>query len=608
MNNLRFDKIDNNKYRVILEVPLDNKWYDDVHLNCFNSKDYFDFKLEHKDNNAGIVKFEGVIELPDSALYNTFISCVIDGEKFYLNKDNEFVKEINKVDMKKISVNFNVDDSWKGAPTYHIFVDRFNRSIDSKMIDKPRRNIHWDVNERPQLGPDKDGDWCNDFYGGDIKGITERLGYLYSLGIKVLFLSPIVESQSNHGYDAGDYLKVDIYKGSFDDLRELCDKAHSLGMKVILDGVFNHTGNDSIYYNEYNNYDSDGAYHNKDSYYNKFYKKKYYDDRGYDFKFWWDIFTNLPECDCDSKEWQEFICGPGGVIDKWFECGIDGLRLDVADQLSDKYIELIREACERNKKDSFVYGEVWEQDIYRGRDYVMSGHSMHSIMNYKGMDALIRYYIDNDIDKFINVYNEIVGEYPKETRDTLMNSTSTHDISRIISIFGAPYLFDRNNQWIWNIDNSNHDFIRDFKLSPEEYRRGKEKYLSYLLTLGFLPGNLTIFYGDEVGVQGLGNLDNRRYFPWYNMDEDIYYVARDINRINNSNEFLKTAEPKLLDINDKYIMYERYNKDNRLLVCANKSDDYVDLKLPGEYKEKVYTLNKSNDRLLTPNGGIVMKR
>ena len=185
MNNLRFDKIDNNKYRVILEVPLDVKWYDDVHINCFNSKDYFDFKLEHKDNNAGIVKFEGVIELPDSALYNTFISCVIDGEKFYLNKDNEFVKEINKVDMKKISVNFNVDDSWKGAPTYHIFVDRFNRSIDSKMIDKPRRNIHWDVNERPQLGPDKDGDWCNDFYGGDIKGITERLGYLYSLGIKV---------------------------------------------------------------------------------------------------------------------------------------------------------------------------------------------------------------------------------------------------------------------------------------------------------------------------------------------------------------------------------------------------------------------------------------
>jgi len=608
MNNLKIDKIEDNKYKVLLEIDLDNRWYDEVYFNCFNSKDYFDFRLEHKDNDNGTIKFEKIIELPDSALYNTFISCKINGEEFVLNKDNEFVKKIDKKDMRKISVNFNVDDSWKGEPIYHIFVDRFNRSVDSKMVEKPRRNIHWDVNERPQLGPDKDGIWCNDFYGGDIKGITERLGYLYSLGIKILFLSPIVESQSNHRYDAGDYTKVDDYAGTLDDLKYLCENAHKLGMKVILDGVFNHTGNDSIYYNEYKHYDSDGAYHNRESHYYKFYKKKYYEDRGYDFKYWWDIFTNLPECDSNSKEWQEFICGQGGIIDRWFECGIDGLRLDVADELSDNFIKLIREACERNKKDSFIYGEVWEQDIYRNRDYVMSGHSMHSIMNYKGMDALIRYYIDNDIEKFKKVYDEIIGEYPKETRDTLMNSTSTHDISRIITILGAPYLFSRDSQWIWNFDNSNHDFIRNFQLSSEEYRRGKEKYLSYLITLGFLPGNLTIFYGDEVGLQGLGNIDNRRYFPWYNMDEDIYNVIRDINRIKDKNKFLKTAEPKLIDVNDKYIMYERYDDQNRLLVCANKSDEYVDLKIPDEYKEKVYTLNRSDNSLLTPNGGIVMKR
>lgn len=601
MNRLDIKKIDNNKYNVLLQVPLEYKWYEDVYINCFNSKDYFSFKLEHKDNDNNIIKFDRIIELPDSALYNTFISCKIDGEDYYLDKDNNFTKNIDKTKMRKISVNFNLPDWCKGSIIYHIFVDRFKRSNTNKLIEKPNKIIHYNLEESPLIGPDNNGIWNNDFYGGDIEGIIEKLDYIRGLGVSIIYLSPIWESQSNHRYDTGDYLKVDSYLGSNLDLKRLCDKAHSMGIKIILDGVFNHTGNDSIYYNEYNNYDSDGAYHNRGSYYDKFYKKK-----NGDFQYWWG-FKNLPECDCESYEWQEFVCGKDGVIDKWFSYGIDGLRLDVADELTDHFIELVRDACERNKKDSFIYGEVWEQPIYKKRDYIMSGHGMHSIMNYKGMDALIRYYNYGDVDFLRKVINEILGEYPKEVRDSLMNSTSTHDISRIITILGKPSLYDSSNDWSWDFDNFNHEFIREFALNEGEYSWGKEKYMSYLLALSFLPGNFTIFYGDEAGIQGLGNLDNRKYFPWNRIDSNINDVVKDIGRIKNNNSFLKDADINILDINDKYFMYERYDSNNKLLVCTSRTWEDVDLKVPNEYKEKVYVLNRSNENRLNRYGGIIMR-
>ena len=602
MNKLTIKKISNNNFKILLEVPLKDKWYDDVFFNCFNNNGYYSFKLYHKDNNDGYIKFQNIIDLPDSALYNIFINCTINGEKFYLDKDNNWRASLDKKDMRKISVNFNVPSWCKGAMIYHIFVDRFYRSNCDKLISKKRKSIHKDLLEEPLIGPDKNGIWTNDFYGGDLKGITLKLDYIKSLGVSIIYLSPIVESQSNHRYDTGDYLKVDSYAGSMDDLKTLCNEAHKLNIRIILDGVFNHTGNDSLYFNEYHSYDSFGAYNHKNSLYRKFYKMN-----ADNFEYWFG-FKNLPECDCNSLEWQNFICGKGGVIDTWFSMGIDGLRLDVADELSDSFIELVRKACERNKKDAFIYGEVWEQPIYKNRNHIMSGHSMHSIMNYKGMDALIRYYNYADIEKLKSIIDEILGEYPKETRDSLMNSLSTHDISRIITILGCPKLFNNLSIWAWDLNNYvDQEFIKSFKLTQEEYQLAKNKYLSYLLAIGFLPGNLTIFYGDEVGLQGLGNLQNRRYFPWNNIDTEILNQVKKIGSIRNKNIFLKEAFLRVLDINNNYFMYERYNDRDKLLVCANRSNEEVAINIPREYNNKVLSLKKSNNKLLTPYGGIVMK-
>ncbi len=609
MNQLRIKQINHNQFKITLELPLANQWYDNVVFHCFNSKDYFWTELPHKDNDNGIIKFENVIDLPDSALYNTYISCKIDGEEYYLNKDHQFTSNLEKKDMRKISVNFNVPEWCQGAMIYHIFVDRFYRSDTSKLIQMPRRSIHLDTSEQPQLGPDQNGIYNNDFYGGDLKGITEKLDFIRAMGFTVLYLSPIVESQSTHRYDTANYLRVDPYAGTMQDLKELCDKAHQLGMRVILDAVFNHTGNDSVYFDEYDHYGENGAHHNPDSPYYKFYKQRYNEKTGCnEFKFWWNIFKNLPECNSDSPEWQEFICGRGGVIDQWFECGIDGLRLDVADELSDQFIERIREACERNKKDSFIYGEVWERSIYQGRNYIMSGHGMHSIMNYKGMDAMMRYYLfPEETYRLQWAIDEILSEYPKEVRDSLMNSTSTHDISRSITLFGAPYLLDPRNQWIWNVDNENHDFIRNFRLTEEEYQRGRDKYLSYLIAIAFMSGNFTVFAGDEAGQQGLGNLQNRGYYPWDNIDTVIQDVVTNIGRITESNPFLKKAEMKSLHLDPNLFIYERYNDQEKLLICANPREQVQPIEIPSEYKQKVYTLKKSTPNYINPYGAIIMK-
>ncbi len=444
--NFKIKDLCNNNFRITLEVPLADKWYDDVVFVCFNQKEALSYKIKYKDKSDTTIYFESEVEIPDSALYQCYVRCLIDGKMRYLNKNNDFVNNLELKDFRKISVNFKVPDWCKGKMIYHIFVDRFNKGREDKLPEMDRRIIHEDLSEDVVLGADsKYGIWNIDFYGGDLIGIIEKLDYIKSLGCSIIYLSPIVMSQSNHRYDTGDYLEVDPYAGDMNDLKLLCSEAHKMGIKVILDGVFNHTGNDSKYFNELGSYDSKGAFNNTDSPYRNFYNKRVVDGKTY-YDYWWG-FKNLPECNCDSLEWQEFICGKDGVIDKWFDCGIDGLRLDVADELSDHFIELIREACHRNKKDSFIYGEVWENPMRMGRSYIGSGKGMDSVMNYQWMDAFVRYYNYADVDKLRGKIDEVLLEYPFDTIHSLMNSTSTHDFSRLITILGKPELFNYYAKW-----------------------------------------------------------------------------------------------------------------------------------------------------------------
>ena len=603
------EKYDNgNKYLINVEVPLDRYWYDDMYIVIEKGNEKIPVKLNHKENRDGKIYFEGEVFLDTRAIYRYYFSYYKDG-KLCFHKKKDIVKH-NPIrdEMFKMSVNYDVPDWAKGKIMYHIFVDRFNRGSSEKMVPMDRRNIHEDWNESMQIGPDKDGIWNNDFYGGDLKGIIDKLDYIESLGVSILYLSPIVWSQSNHRYDTSDYEKVDPYAGVNEDLKLLCDEAHKRGMKVVLDAVFNHTGSDSKYFNKFGNFDEVGAYQSNDSKYSSFFRKHYHNGKEY-FDYWWG-FDNLPECNGNSFEWREYILGEGGVIDLWFSLGIDGLRLDVADELTDDFIEGIRTAVKRNKEDGFILGEVWKNPMRMGRGYIESGRGMDSVMNYPLVDALLRYFKYGDVHKLSYIINDMLNEYPEETIYALMNFTSTHDISRALNMLGCESEFSPYKEWYWDPVDNSHEHCKDYKMSKEDLIRAKEIYKAYISAMAFLPGNLSIFYGDEVGIEGLGNLANRKTFPWGEEDSDLVEFFTSIGKVRVNNKFLEQADLNVFKINRDYFMFERVSGEDKMLFAVNRTDNDVDFKVPDEYSdgEDVYVLKKSRKGHLGPYGSVAIKK
>lgn len=596
------------KYKVIIKVPMSIGWIERMKFITETSSGRIAHQLHHLKNEDGFVYFAGDVELPTKALYHYYFSFEANHEFMYFKKENtNNYKSVSKDDMWKMSVNFEVPEWAKGKIMYHIFVDRFKRGSEEPLKEMPNRTIHKSWDEDIIVGPDKNGRWNADFYGGDLRGIIEKLDYIKSLGVSILYLSPIVWSQSNHRYDTADYERVDPYAGTNNDLKELCDMAHQLGMKVVLDAVFNHTGNDSKYFNEYNSFDELGACQSKDSKYFPFYRKYYHDNKVF-FDYWWGM-KNLPVCDGNSKDWQNYIYGPNGIIDLWFKLGIDGLRLDVADELTDEFIEGIRQAVKRNKRDGFIVGEVWKNPMRMQRGYLESGKGMDSVMNYQLINALIRYYKYADVNILNNIINEILHEYPEDTINSLMNFTSTHDITRAINLFGSNE-FMYHGEWVWDLNNPDREYQKNYKLSEQDYQFGKKMYASYLYALTFLPGILSIFYGDEIGMQGLGNLANRRSFTWDKIDQEILQLFRKIGMIRNKEKFLETARLELLNVNEKYFTFKRRSKSEEALVYLSRTVDKSSIILPKEYKDEdvVYKLNNSNKEELDSFGGIVLKK
>lgn len=615
LNKIKFDieKIsateDSAKYKVRIKVPREMGYIDQMNFIVEGDSRYT-FQLFHQKNDDDFIYFEGDAELPTRALYNYYFSFFAEYKFMYLKKENKCdVNNISKNDMWKMSVNFETPDWAKGAIMYQIYVDRFNRGSDKPLEEMKNRTIHKSWDEEPTIGPDENGLWNADFYGGDLQGIIQKLDYIKSLGVSIIYLCPIVKSQSNHRYDTADYETVDPYAGTNEDLKELCDKAHELGIKIVLDAVFNHTGNDSKYFNEYGNYEELGAYQSSDSPYYDFYRKYNNNGQTY-FDYWWSM-TNLPVCDGTNKKWQDYIYGEGGVIDKWFALGIDGLRLDVADELTDEFITGIRKAVKRNKENGFILGEVWENPMHMQRGYISSGKGMDSVMDYNFMDALIRYFKYEDVSKLGRILNELKTEYPPETLQTLMNFTSTHDITRAIDIIGTKE-FNYSSKWAWNlIREKDLDYQKNFKMNEDDYKKAIEEYKTFVFALTFFPGIFSIFYGDEIGIEGLGNLANRKSFPWTRENTELLEFFRTIGKIRNKEEFLKKADFSVLDINNQSFVYERTSEKENALIAINRSNDRSSIYIPERYKrpDKIYTLIDSkidemelDGRLLFGNG------
>ncbi len=597
-----------NLYQITIQIPMKLGWIEDVKFILEDGKNKKEINMTYFDKDEEMAYFKAVTFIETKAIYHYYFSCKANGNFIYLKHKNKENNQMISEDEKwKLSVNFDVPEWAKGKVMYHVFLDRFNRGSIEPLKDMPRRNIHESWNEEMQIGPDSTGIWNNDFYGGDLKGIENKLEYLKSLGVDIIYISPIVQSQSNHRYDAADYETVDPYAGTNEDLKKLCEKAHTLDMKIVLDAVFNHTGNDSKYFNEYGTYDNVGAYQSKDSIYSPFFRK--HEENGQiKYDYWWGM-KNLPECDGYAREWIDYITGNGGIIDQWFNLGIDGLRLDVADELNDDFIKHIRTAVKRNKEDGFIIGEVWKNPMRMNREYISSGKEMDTVMNYLFIDALLRYFKYGDVDKLKETLKEILNEYPEDTIKTLMNFTSTHDITRAINLFACDE-FQRNGEWGWNLNNSDYTWCKNYHLSKEQYNSGKQMLAPYIFTLTFFPGILSIFYGDEIGLEGMGNLSNRKPFPKENHDMQILKIFQNAGNVRKIEEFLRNADINIKEINDKYFTFERIDENNQILITVSRVGIDQEIHVPNEYQShsKVYTLNQSRPNHLTPYGGIAIKK
>lgn len=594
-------------FEVEIGLPMSEGWFKRVKFVAFNGEQHVVADLPHSRNDDVYAYFVGEVGLEYSALYYYYFSYECNGEKrAYKDADNNGYR-VNYRECFKLSVGFEVADWGQDESFIHIFVDRYRRGSKEELVEFGKRTINkWD--EPPVLGPNAKGLWNADFYGGDLLGIIQTLDYIDRLGVSNIYLSPICESETNHRYDTGDYRKIDPYAGTREHLKLLCSEAHKRGMRVILDGVFNHTGSNSLYFNKDGEYDTVGAYQSTESPYFHFYES-YIDDNGnIQFKCWWD-FENMPVCKTYYEGWINFICGEGGIIDDWFSLGIDGIRLDVADELTDYMIFCILEAVKRNKPDGILWAEVWENPMRKyGKDgqkrrYLSAGIGFHATMNYPLSEALIKYFKFKDTGALGQKIDEIFTEYPEATIHAELNSTGTHDISRIINIMGIDdWSIFSGDEWIWDLSGrikNNLKFLSEFRLTREQYLLGRARYLAELAVLTFFPGNVTIFYGDDVGMQGLGNLMVRSPYPWGRRDKKVLKFVRSVLKVKNSKKEYKKSKCNIIAIRGDYFCFERVISGKRLVVAISRENRVVNFDDP--YKESKKTLLFKHGKGTTEN-------
>ena len=432
--------------------------------------------------------------------------------------------------------NFKTPDWFKNSVMYQIFPDRFYKK--GHISEIPGRNseyiIHKDWYEPvfSNRHPFEDGPACNDFFGGNIQGIVEKLPYLNELGISVIYLNPVFEAFSNHRYDTGNYSKIDPLLGTEDDFKELCQKAEDMGIRIILDGVFSHTGSDSIYFNKYGTYGENcGAYRDTNSPYRNWFQ---WCDGGY--QSWWGC-SNLPNvCEMEPTYIDYILRRDDAIIKKWIRCGAHGWRLDVADELPDEFIKTLRKEVKSENPDAVVIGEVWEdasnKESYGVRREYLLGDELDSVMNYPFKDNLIAFLTEGiSAEEFSDRLMTIAEHYPAESLYSAMNLLGTHDTVRIKNVLSGQYV-DPNMSW---------DEKSSFRLEANcETLAIKRLKLAAFMQMTFV-GVPCIYYGDEIGMQGLSDPFNRMPYTWRCVDNELLDYYKKLTAMRNFFDCLRTG-------------------------------------------------------------------
>lgn len=533
---------ENNQFMSMTRTLTDDKYihYEYTHTFVESGLYWYHFEVKTDNNQIKLIRSES-LDILESYADSDYLQSVIVNESA-------------------------IDSSFKKGIIYHVFVDRFNRSGDVKsrkglnLIDDWNAPVGYEFNDI--------GERINaNCYGGNFQGIIDKLDYLKELNVSTIYLSPVFEAHSSHKYDVADYSKVDSMFGSQDAFLELINKAKKRGIKIIIDGVFNHTGSDSVYFNKNGRYRTVGAYQNENSKYFSWYDFSNFPDN---YSCWWGVKT-LPQTREDSG-FFDYIAGKRGIIQKYMSMGLGGLRLDVVDELSNNFLKAICKSARDINPKALIVGEVWEDASckisYDERKEYFLGGNLDSVTNYPMKNAILDYIKYRNLQGLVNAINLIKDQYPKSVQNNLMNILDTHDTMRALTYLGID-------------DNNYIDYSYDYKLTSEERANGI-KLLKLATILQYtVMGIPTVFYGDEAGIEGLRDPFCRKPFPWGNEDLTLTEWYKSLGNLRN-NKVLADGDLNIKYADNGVLVFERVKKDNKVIVAINRG-----------YEEFEYILDKT---------------
>ncbi len=470
---------------------------------------------------------------------------------------------------------FETPDWMKNAVVYQLFPDRFYNGdpkndaelADPTVYDNPVLPKAWD--ELPEgycrayvyNSPDEEcdeGPMGRDFFGGDLQGVKDKLDYLADLGVTAIYFNPIFQASSNHLYDTTDYFRIDPYFGSKGTFQSMLEQAAERGIHIILDGVFNHTSSDSVYFDRYSRYPKDGAYESQESRYYNWYT--FFDWPG-DYNSWWG-FDSLPVL-TEIQEVRDFIYGDDRSVARWWIGeGAAGWRLDVAPDKSHDWWQEFRPQVKAVDPEAIIIGEIWDD----ASPWIL-GDELDTTMNYRFRRALLGF-VNGDTDdpnqgfvrglnpdQFDSILQSIKEDYPPPAYETAMNLVGTHDTQRIL--------------WALTPGARNQE---EKELNAPNLAEGKAKLKLLAIMQMTMPGAPTIYYGDEVGLTGDTDPDDRRTYPWGGEDLAMLAHYQLLTGLRNANSYLRTGSfDRLWTHNDDgSYAYGRKDASGAAVVAVNK--------------------------------------
>ncbi len=513
--------------------------------------------------------FTGSFTLSDPALYFYHFVITKPSGSFRLFKygDDTNMEDGDLWQLTCTPADFYTPDWAKGAVIYQVFPDRFHRTGRCDLAGKLEPyTVHENWDDEVAWRPTPQGLILNnDFYGGNFRGITEKMDYIASLGTTILYLNPISKSFSSHRYDTGDYKTPDPMLGTIEDFRAMCDAAHSRGIKVILDGVYSHTGANSLYFNKEKTFPSVGAYNSKGSPYYSWFTFHHYPDS---YQCWWN-FDTLPTVRKMDPAFVEYIItSQDSVVAYWLSQGCDGFRLDVADELPNAFIDLLKKRIRQIRPDALLLGEVWEdasnKEAYGIRRRYFVDGTLDSVMNYPFRTAILNYLRGMDDGNALkNTVMTVLENYPPQVAACNMNLLGTHDTPRILTALVDDFDGSRAEKAARRLP---HDMK---KLAIARF------YLASVLQYT-LPGSPSLYYGDEAGMEGYKDPFNRRTYPWGREDPALISHFQALGKLKR-HPALAAGDTEFLCSQEGKVAFRRSLNGQSVTVYINHSIDSWEL-------------------------------